>query len=571
MPKEIFKIESFHGGINNNSSPTDIRDFEVVAATNCAVNSIGEIKPIGTTAAHASGTNSTTISPGYGLFTYSSDVDLAGAENTENYIAMADTGSDAGIDFYDEDAGGSPGWSLNVVDFGSSTGLKAVYYIVDGNIRIADAGFAYNPKWYGYVKSYLYNTTESNSSNGTPLHEITEYVSTDQQLKSFDDLGVKCQIALSNQANPAASKIGDGSEKAITIGYWKHPNGGWTGEYELGVTPVYIGGQEGEMSICDNPVSGGSSESATINLAGERLNVQMFISIGTSNTISADSAHKLGDDRIVGVNLYYRSVNDEGWFALHHFDLVEGGERHWKLYNASSESAYGIFNGSITANLAYTDGTDIAEPKTITGITQADPAVVTSNSHGFSNGDIIAISEVQGMPELNGKAFKVAGSATNTFQLSGENSTDYGEYVSGGKVNKEIYTLNNYKVEIGVASNTNDQVTNVNKSAFFKISGTFVDPVYIETTNLLDSGDGGYSVYSKDVNAQARAGSQTVKVELLDEHYGLMDSDTVKYAVAEGNLENVPEDKDPYDPPSNKIPPTKRVVNFKRWASKRTH
>lgn len=72
------------------------------------------------------------------------------------------------------------------------------------------------------------------------------------------------------------------------------------------------------------------------------------------------------------------------------------------------------------------------------------------------------------MPELNGKAFKVAGSATNTFQLSGENSTDYGEYVSGGKVNKEIYTLNNYKVEIGVASNTNDQVTNVNKSAFLK-------------------------------------------------------------------------------------------------------
>ena len=86
MPKEIFKIESFHGGINNNSSPRDIRDFEVVSATNCAVNSIGEIKPIGTTAAHASGTNSTTISPGYGLFTYSSDVDLAGAENTENYI-----------------------------------------------------------------------------------------------------------------------------------------------------------------------------------------------------------------------------------------------------------------------------------------------------------------------------------------------------------------------------------------------------------------------------------------------------------------------------------------------------
>ena len=53
--------------------------------------------------------------------------------------------------------------------------------------------------------------------------------------------------------------------------------------------------------------------------------------------------------------------------------------------------------------------------KTITAITAANPAVVTCNSHGYSNGDFVIISGVVGMTELNCKTFKVADKTTNTF------------------------------------------------------------------------------------------------------------------------------------------------------------
>jgi len=68
----------------------------------------------------------------------------------------------------------------------------------------------------------------------------------------------------------------------------------------------------------------------------------------------------------------------------------------------------------------------------ITSISNANPAVVTRNSHGLSNGDQVIIDGVVGMTEVNGRRFTVANAATNTYELSGVNSTGYGAYVSGG-------------------------------------------------------------------------------------------------------------------------------------------
>jgi hypothetical protein len=89
----------------------------------------------------------------------------------------------------------------------------------------------------------------------------------------------------------------------------------------------------------------------------------------------------------------------------------------------------------------YKDNGQITESdKTITGITAANPAVVTSNSHGYSNGDHIWISSVVGMTELNGRRFTVANKTTNTFELSGVNSSGYTAYSSGGIANK-VYEI----------------------------------------------------------------------------------------------------------------------------------
>lgn len=74
--------------------------------------------------------------------------------------------------------------------------------------------------------------------------------------------------------------------------------------------------------------------------------------------------------------------------------------------------------------------------RTITGITQANPAVVTSNAHGYSNGDKVWISGVVGMTELNGREFTVANVAANTFELQSVDSTGYTAYSSGGSANR---------------------------------------------------------------------------------------------------------------------------------------
>ena len=89
----------------------------------------------------------------------------------------------------------------------------------------------------------------------------------------------------------------------------------------------------------------------------------------------------------------------------------------------------------------FKDGGQITEAnKTITAITKANPAVVTSNSHGYSNGDHVWINSVGGMTRLNGRRFVVAGVTTNTFQLQGENSTSYDSYTSGGTAAK-VYEI----------------------------------------------------------------------------------------------------------------------------------
>lgn len=59
--------------------------------------------------------------------------------------------------------------------------------------------------------------------------------------------------------------------------------------------------------------------------------------------------------------------------------------------------------------------------KTITAITKANPGVVSSTSHGFSNGDIVVMTS--GWSNLNNRVVRVASSATNSFNLEGIDTT----------------------------------------------------------------------------------------------------------------------------------------------------
>ncbi|NWG71737.1 MAG: pilus assembly protein TadG [Parvularculaceae bacterium] len=87
--------------------------------------------------------------------------------------------------------------------------------------------------------------------------------------------------------------------------------------------------------------------------------------------------------------------------------------------------------GSITGGRAITGASWAAgSPIGISGITRANPAVVTANGHGLNNGDVVWISGVSGMTQVNNRAYTVANKTTNTFQLQGTNSSSWSSYSS---------------------------------------------------------------------------------------------------------------------------------------------
>jgi isocitrate lyase len=68
--------------------------------------------------------------------------------------------------------------------------------------------------------------------------------------------------------------------------------------------------------------------------------------------------------------------------------------------------------------------------KTITAITKASTAVVSSTAHGLANGDVVILA-VQGMWQLDTRTVRIANVAANTFELEGVDSTGYDTFTSG--------------------------------------------------------------------------------------------------------------------------------------------
>lgn len=92
------------------------------------------------------------------------------------------------------------------------------------------------------------------------------------------------------------------------------------------------------------------------------------------------------------------------------------------------------------------DGAYVTETaKNITGISQANPGVFTSNSHGFSNNDWVFLSGIGGAAGLNGLTYVVQNATTNTFTLTdlfgnNVNTFLFPIYTSGGTAAR-IYTV----------------------------------------------------------------------------------------------------------------------------------
>jgi hypothetical protein len=152
--------------------------------------------------------------------------------------------------------------------------------------------------------------------------------------------------------------------------------------------------------------------------------------LATSNGMPATLRTLLGNVPGVQARLVsFLQQTGGGW------EIIVGGGDPYQV-------AYAIYSALFDVS------TLVGSTLAITGITQANPGVVTTNlNHGYATGQVVHINGVVGMTAVNGGSFTITVLTQTTFSL-GVNTTSYGAYVSGGVVTPNlrnvVVSINDY-------------------------------------------------------------------------------------------------------------------------------
>ncbi len=115
-------------------------------------------------------------------------------------------------------------------------------------------------------------------------------------------------------------------------------------------------------------------------------------------------------------------------------------------------------NWQFQQNITQGNGTTGSLTGIITNVTQANPAQVTSPLYELPNGNMILISGVIGMPELNGNIYIITVVDANNFTINVD-STGFTTYISGGTWSTSAYTGTLINVPVVRSVNNNPMVS----------------------------------------------------------------------------------------------------------------
>lgn len=96
------------------------------------------------------------------------------------------------------------------------------------------------------------------------------------------------------------------------------------------------------------------------------------------------------------------------------------------------------FNGTTIAVLTSFAASSPGDE--ITAISRANPAVVTEPTHTRATGDVVRITGVVGMEELNNGVYIIERVDANNYKLIGVDSRNYAAYSSGGSVEGGLFS-----------------------------------------------------------------------------------------------------------------------------------
>lgn len=146
----------------------------------------------------------------------------------------------------------------------------------------------------------------------------------------------------------------------------------------------------------------------------------------------------------------------------------------------------------------------LAAADTISAITKANPGVVTATAHGLNNGDYVKLT-VQGMFQLDARVFRVANKTTDTFELEGENTTNYDTFSSGSA--EAITFGTTMTTAVGLQASGGDfdfiDVTTIHDNVKKQVPGAAAAAVY-NFDNLWDPADTALAALKQASDNQAQ-------------------------------------------------------------------
>jgi hypothetical protein len=392
LAKREHKLVAFHGGFNDNSDPKDILDEEMRKADGVSSSRIGRLVTAGNIGNELTSLDdfTNTLKQGSGLFYFSTDRDSAEALSPEDWLAIYDSANGSNLVklyYRDKDNSNAPGfYTAGQISFGNDSNKSDIsFYYADGGLRMSDGNFIHNSKLHTFIDENLFQRSAVVTDDVLGLNK---WVNVEQELKSFDSLSVVLDTFDASSGNPPTSQITAvnlSSAGRIVLAYWTDTDGDWNGTYQFASSPIYKGEQEGMLSIVPD----------TLNFYDNQVVFQVYVCLGQQDNsfsnFSDDAAHPLQDDRITGINWYFRTGADDDWTFLQKTDLLEGGKHHWKVYNADDNTGYGVFTGTVIIvdgnddlNLGNKTGTNGSKTAPSYEETTITVAITNNTSNGFT-------------------------------------------------------------------------------------------------------------------------------------------------------------------------------------------
>ena len=136
----------------------------------------------------------------------------------------------------------------------------------------------------------------------------------------------------------------------------------------------------------------------------------------------------------------------------------------------SIEAGHQLTHGLMVQNGDYSRFWIVSEAPAvaITGITQADPAIVTSGGHGLADGQHVYIDGIKGMTEVNRTVYIINNATTDTFELlmgdgNPVDSTGFAAYSGGGEIAVPVTLAASFEgvSDVGLAGENNNNGGNI--------------------------------------------------------------------------------------------------------------